>query len=86
MRMRSMVTLDPDVEMSLRREARRRGKPLKYVLNEAIREGLGRSNQSGEALEPSSFDTGGPMMGLAGAASLASGLEDDEFVDRDRGQ
>ena len=37
---RTTLTLDDDVASSLRREARRSGKPLKTVVNDAIRAGL----------------------------------------------
>jgi hypothetical protein len=37
---RTTLTLDDDVDSALRREARRTGKPLKTVVNDAIRAGL----------------------------------------------
>jgi len=40
MSVRTTVTLDEDVAAKLRDEARRRGKPFKQALNEALRRGL----------------------------------------------
>lgn len=38
--MRTTLTLDEDVAAKLKSEARKSGKPLKAVVNEALREGL----------------------------------------------
>ena len=38
--MRTTLTLDPDVAITLRREMRRRGKSLKAIVNEGLRRGL----------------------------------------------
>ncbi len=39
--MRTTLTLDPDVALRLRQEVRRRGRPLKVVVNDGLRLGLG---------------------------------------------
>lgn len=38
--MRTTLTLDEDVAAKLRSEARKKGKPFKQVVNEALRQGL----------------------------------------------
>jgi hypothetical protein len=47
---RTTLTLDPDVAIQLERIRRRRGVPLKRVVNDALREGLARLD------EPTSTD------------------------------
>ena len=44
--MRTTLTLDPDVAVQLERIRRRRGVPLKRVVNEALREGLSRFEET----------------------------------------
>ena len=46
--MRTMVKLDADVEQLLREEMRRQGKSFKETLNDALRRGLGPSDQESE--------------------------------------
>ena len=43
--MRTTLTLDPDVAVQLERIRRRRGVPLKRVVNDALREGLSRLDE-----------------------------------------
>ena len=43
--MRTTLTLDPDVAVQLERVRRRRGVPLKRVVNDALREGLSRLDE-----------------------------------------
>ena len=81
-RMRTTVTLDPDVESLLRQEVRRRGEPFKQVLNNALRVGLRGLDRRSEAFEPLTFDMGKPRVDLTKAMALASELEDDELADR----
>ena len=83
-RMRTTVTLDPDVESLLRQEVRRRGEPFKQVLNNALRAGLRGLDQRSEAFEPLTFDMGAPRVDLTKATALASGFEDDELIERFR--
>lgn len=41
--MRTTVTIDPDTEALLKEETRRSGRSFKVVLNESVRQSLGRS-------------------------------------------
>jgi hypothetical protein len=82
--MRTTVILDADVESMLRKEVRRRGEPFKRVLNNAIRAGLRKMKRREQALEPITFDMGQPRVDLTKASSLATELEDDEFIGRYR--
>jgi hypothetical protein len=82
--MRTTVTLDPDVEVMLRKEVRRRGEPFKQVLNNAIRAGLHSMRRREEAFEPLTFEMGKPRVDLTKAASLAAELEDEEVIGRYR--
>jgi hypothetical protein len=83
-KMRTTVTLDPDVESLLRKEVRRRGEPFKQVLNNAIRAGLRTMKRREEAFQPLTFAMGKPRVDLTKAASLAAELEDDELIERHR--
>jgi hypothetical protein len=82
--MRTTVTLDPDVESMLRKEVRRRGKPFKQVLNNAIRAGLRNMRPDEKAFEPVTFDMGKPHVNLTKATSFAAVLEDEELISRHR--
>jgi hypothetical protein len=81
LRVRTTLTIDPDVEKLLEQEAQRSRKPFKQVVNEALRRGLTRSPQRSHKLvlkvhdsrilpgyDPSSFN------------SLADELEDAELM------
>ena len=80
--MRTTVTLDPDVEALLRKEARRGGKPFKQALNNAIRAGLRGRKQRAAPFEALTFDMGEPRVDLTQALSLAADLEDSELISR----
>jgi SpoVK/Ycf46/Vps4 family AAA+-type ATPase len=80
--MRTTVTLDRDVEILLRNEARRRGAPFKQVLNDAIRAGLRRRKASTERFQALTFDMGAPKVDLTKALALAAELEDEEIIRR----
>jgi hypothetical protein len=82
--MRTTVTLDPDVEVMLRKEVRRRGEPFKRVPNDAIRVGLHNMRRREEAFEPLTFEMGKPRIDLTKAAALAAELEDEESIGRCR--
>ena len=82
--MRTTVTLDPDVDVLLRREVRQRGAPFKQVLNDAVRAGLRNMKQRQETFEPLTFDMGKPRSDLTKAAALAAELEDAELIARYR--
>lgn len=72
--MRTTLTLDKDVAARLAQVARRRRKPLKTVVNEALREGLATLDQARPAGRP--FNTTGFDLG----ASLVGSLDDVEEV------
>jgi hypothetical protein len=82
--MRTTVTLDPDVDTLLRKEARRSGVPFKQVLNNAVRAGLRSLKQRNEGFSPLVFDMGEPRVDLVKAAALADSLEDEELIARYR--
>jgi hypothetical protein len=82
--MRTTVTLDPDVEVSLRNEVHRRGEPFKQVLNDAIRTGLRAMRRHHEVFEAITFDMGQPRVDLTKAAVLAAEREDEEILGRYR--
>lgn len=44
--MRTTLTVDPDVEQLLKREMRRTNKSMKFVVNNALRVGLGMRSKS----------------------------------------
>ncbi len=56
---RTTLTLEPDVAERLRQETRRTGRPLKAVVNEALRRGLGAARKPPRpprfAVEPHAF-------------------------------
>ncbi len=82
--MRTTVTLDEDVAARLKRVARERGISFKEALNRAVRAGLA-GEQAGP---PAPYRTPSRPLGLrAGidltkALSLASAMEDEEFIRR----
>jgi hypothetical protein len=47
--MRTTLTLDPDVAARVKGEMRRTGKPLKAVVNDALKRGLGMARRAAEA-------------------------------------
>ena len=56
--MRTTLTLEPDVARRIEEETRRTGKPMKVVVNEALRAGLGGARKTRPArfrVEPHSF-------------------------------
>ncbi len=79
--MRTTVTIDPDVEALVRKAMRDRGEPFKQVLNAAIRDGLaGGKRGPGNPFKQPTFDMGKPLIDLTKALSLASELDDAEFI------
>lgn len=79
--MRTTVTIDPDVEVLLRKAIRERGEPFKQVLNNAVRAGLhGSKPARREKFRQRSFHLGRPLADLTKALSLAAELEDSELV------
>ena len=85
--MRTTVTLDDDVEKKLRAVVRRSGRPIKQVLNDALRQGLAPSAQSAAPpFRQPQFDLGAPLLDLTKATSLAAELEDQETLAKYRAQ
>lgn len=79
--MRTTVTLDADVEASLRKVMRERGETFKQVLNAAIREGLVSARRKvAKLLKQRTFDLGESLVDLTKALSLAAELEDAETI------
>ncbi len=78
--MRTTLTLDDDVARHLRDEARRRGRPLKQVVNDTLRAGLaaGRARPARRyRLSPVSLGGVVPGIDLDKALRLAEALEDE---------
>lgn len=79
--MRTTVTLDPDVEMLVRRAMRERGLTFKAAVNEAIRAGAAPV-ASRPPVEFPTFDMGEPAVDLTKALSIAGELEDEDRARR----
>jgi hypothetical protein len=78
--MRTTLTLEEDLALALRQEARRSGRPLKRVVNEALRAGLAVRKTRGARryrLRPVSLGGVLPGIDLNGALRLAEALEDE---------
>ena len=78
--MRTTLTLDGDVAAALKRLSRRSGRPLKQVVNEALRTGL-RAQAAPSArryrLKPASLGGLAAGVNLDHALRLADALEDE---------
>lgn len=84
--MRTAVTIDPDVEVLLRKAMRERDASFKQVLNDRLREALsGRPRAPREPFRQTAFHLGEPLVDLTKATSLAAELEDLELAARLRG-
>ena len=78
--MRTTLTLDPDVAALIRKAMRARGGSLKDVVNDAIRRGLGTSNDT-KPFRTRTFKMGHePSIPFDKALRLAADLEDDEIA------
>lgn len=75
--MRTTLTLDDDVDAKLRAEARRTGKPLKSVINEALRASLQRNVRSSKPFKVTPKDLGKlrPGVSLDNIGELLETLE-----------
>ena len=81
--MRTTLTLEKDVAVALRDEARRSGRPLKRVVNEALRAGLAARKRPAPRryrLKPVSLGGVVPGIDLDKALRLAEALEDDAIA------
>ena len=67
---------------SKRRAVRESGAPFKQVLNNAVRDSLGRRKAAGaaEPFRQRTFNMGVPLVDLTKANQLAGELEDEELI------
>ena len=79
--MRTTVTLDPDVEIIVKRAMRERGLTFKQAVNDAIRAGASAQRPRGSA-PPPTYDMGEPLVDVTKALRLAGELEDQERASR----
>src|SRR2546425_2976502 len=77
--MRTTVTLDPDVELLVKRAMEERGLSFKQAINEAIRAGI---TGPGGGIQPTfpTHDMGEPPVDLTKALRLAGELQADELA------
>ena len=79
--MRTTITLDTDTRLLVERSMREKGLSFKEAVNDAIRAGLGRSQD-----QPRSYtvarDLGPARVDLTRALGLAAELEDDAIARR----
>ena len=78
--MRTTLTLDKDLALALREEARRSGRPLKGIVNETLRVGLAarkRPPARRYRLTPVSLGGVVPGVDLDKALRLAEAIEDE---------
>jgi hypothetical protein len=81
--MRTTVTLDPDVEVLVKSAMRERDASFKQVLNDALRQGLGkRSSAAAAGFQPMAFDMGPLLVASKNLNALAEELEDRELLTR----
>jgi hypothetical protein len=81
-RVRTTVTLDPDVAAKLKEETRRRGITFKEALNSSVRRGLQRGDAKPQPyrLPPPQRMGARPGVNLDKALQLAGELEDAETI------
>ena len=81
--MRTTLTLDKDVELDLKEEIRRTRRPLKHVVNEALRAGLATGKRpASRRYRHAPVSLGGvvPGVDLHKALRLAEDLEDEAIA------
>ena len=81
--MRTTLTLDRDLALALRTEARRSGRPLKHIVNETLRAGLAaRKAPTARRYRLTPVSLGGVVTGvdLDKALRLAEALEDEAIA------
>lgn len=79
-RVRTTITLDPDVALLVEREMAARNLRFKRVVNDALRRQLGGSEGSQPSLTAFARDLGEPTVDLTKANQLAADLEDEELA------
>lgn len=77
-RMRTTVTLDPDVEQIIRRRMRERGVSFKEAVNEAVRGAAMGAGRTAFRTEVAAM--GESRVNLDRALQVAADLEDDDLV------
>lgn len=83
--MRTTLTLEPDVEKLLEQEVARSRRPLKQVVNEALRRGLTRSKEKARKVVVRVSDSRlRPGYDPASFNALADELEDAEVLSKGR--
>lgn len=81
--MRTTLTLEKDLALALREEARRSGRPLKRIVNETLRAGLAARRAPASRryrLTPVSLGGVVPGVDLDKALRLAEALEDEAIA------
>src|SRR5262245_61232139 len=81
-RMRTTVTLDPDVAEELKALARRRNLPFKQVLNTTVRACLAADRAGRKPFVQKTYPMGPANVDLTKALQLAGELEDEENIRR----
>jgi hypothetical protein len=81
---RTTVTLDADVQRLLKDTAYRTGRPYKWVLNDAVRQGLAPERSKARVPAPvwPLYDMGVPLVDLTKAMALADELDDQDRARR----
>lgn len=81
--MRTTITLDPDVEVLLKKAMREREASFKQVLNDAVRHGMRRAAVvPRRRYEPMTVDLGRQLVDLSKANALSDELEDLALIDK----
>jgi hypothetical protein len=78
--MRTTVTLDPDVDLLLKRLMRERDLSFKRAINQAIRDGLAGQEANREPFRTRTHDMGPPKVNLDKALQLAAEMEDEAMI------
>ena len=82
-RMRTTITLEPDVEALVRRRMSERGVSFKEAVNDAIRSALSAPRRAPARIRTPTFPMGHePRIPWDKALRLAAELEDDELIRR----
>lgn len=79
-RVRTTVTLEPDVEVLVKRLMREREMSFKGAVNYAIRRGLASDSGERKPFRTKTYDMGEPTVNLDKALQLAGELEDQEII------
>lgn len=77
--MRTTITLDDDTAALVQERMRQRGRSLKDVVNDALKDALGGGSSQAPHSTPVA-DMGEPLVPLDRALALAAELEDEELL------